>query len=412
MVTLPTFIYRAKAQDGSEKSGVLEAVSKSDLALQLHQEGYFLISVDLAGNKKRSKVFDNLVSAFNFFQGVSIAEKMIFSRHLSVMIKAGLPLSRSMEILSIQTNNSHLKKALIAVRESISRGQNFSDSLAQYSDIFSDFFVSMVKVGEAAGNLDDVLLVLSNQMEKDHELRSKVRSAMIYPAVIITAMLGIGILMMITVIPKLSATFLELSLTLPWSTQLIMGISKFLSEHYITGFIIFIAFIIAARFLIKTPAGKQVADQTVLAIPPFSGLSRKINSAYFARNLGALIEAGVPIINALQIVAKTLPNSLFQNSLLWSSQQIQKGEPLSKILQNFSSLYPVMVVQMIEVGESTGTLSNVLKHLADFYEAEVTNITKNLSSIIEPVLMVIIGIAVGFFAISMIQPMYSLMNQL
>lgn len=409
---MPTFIYRAKAQDGSEKSGVLEAASKSDLALQLHQEGFFLISVDLAGEKKKAKILDNLVSAFNFFQGVSLAEKMIFSRHLSVMIKAGLPLTRSMEILSIQTNNSRLKQALAAVKESISRGQNFSDSLAQYPDIFSDFFVSMVKVGEAAGNLDDVLLVLSSQMEKDHELRSKVKSAMIYPAVIIAAMLGIGILMMITVIPKLSATFLELNLTLPWSTQLVMGVSSFLSAHYIAGLAIFIALILIARFLIKMPAGKQAADRVILSVPPFSSLSRKINSAYFARNLGALIEAGVPIINALQIVAKTLPNSFFQNSLLWSSQQIQKGEPLSKVLQNFSTLYPVMVVQMIEVGESTGTLSGVLQHLAEFYEAEVTNITKNLSSIVEPVLMVIIGVVVGFFAISMIQPMYSLMNQL
>ncbi|KKR04149.1 MAG: Type II secretion system F domain protein [Parcubacteria group bacterium GW2011_GWF2_39_13b] len=409
---MPTFIYKARAQDGGEKSGVIEAVSKSALAMQLHQEGYFLTSVILAGNEKTIGFASRFLNSVRLLAGVSLAEKMIFSRHLAVMIKAGLALPRSLEILSSQTKNKYFKRIINAVKESVSRGQNFSDSLNQYPDVFSEFFISMVKVGEAAGNLDNILVSLASQMEKDHELRSKVRSAMIYPAVITVVMVGIGILMMVTVIPKLSATFIELNLALPWSTQLVMGVSSFLSNNIIISLIIIVFAILLIRLFLNTKAGKHIADRLILNVPPFSTLSRKINSAYFARNLSSLIEAGVPILNALQIVAKTLSNSFFQDSLIWSSSQVQKGDPLSKVLQNFPQLYPAMVAQMIEVGETTGTLSAVLTHLADFYEGEVTDITKNLSSIVEPVLMVLIGIVVGFFAISMIQPMYSLMNQM
>jgi len=409
---VPTFIYKARAQDGGEKSGVIEAVSKSALAMQLHQEGYFLTSVILAGNEKTIGFASRFLNSVRLLAGVSLAEKMIFSRHLAVMIKAGLALPRSLEILSSQTKNKYFKRIINAVKESVSRGQNFSDSLNQYPDVFSEFFISMVKVGEAAGNLDNILVSLASQMEKDHELRSKVRSAMIYPAVITVVMVGIGILMMVTVIPKLSATFIELNLALPWSTQLVMGVSSFLSNNIIISLIIIVFAILLIRLFLNTKAGKHIADRLILNVPPFSTLSRKINSAYFARNLSSLIEAGVPILNALQIVAKTLSNSFFQDSLIWSSSQVQKGDPLSKVLQNFPQLYPAMVAQMIEVGETTGTLSAVLTHLADFYEGEVTDITKNLSSIVEPVLMVLIGIVVGFFAISMIQPMYSLMNQM
>lgn len=409
---MPTFIYKARAQDGNEKSGVIEVASKSALALQLHQDGYFLTSVSLAGNEKTISSASRFLNSIRLLAGVSLAEKMIFSRHLAVMIKAGLALPRSLEILAVQTKNKYFRRVINAVKENVSQGQNFSDSLTRYPDVFSEFFVSMVKVGEAAGNLDDILISLASQMEKDHELRSKVRSAMIYPSVIIVVMVGIGILMMVTVIPKLSATFIELDLTLPWSTQLVMGVSSFLSNNLIISLIIIVFAVLLSRLLLNTKAGKRAADRLILNMPPFSGLSRKINSAYFARNLSSLIEAGVPILNALQIVAKTLSNSFFQDSLIWSSSQVQKGEPLSRVLQNFPQLYPAMVAQMIEVGETTGTLTGVLQHLADFYEGEVTDLTKNLSSIVEPVLMVIIGIVVGFFAISMIQPMYSLMNQM
>jgi type IV pilus assembly protein PilC len=191
-----------------------------------------------------------------------------------------------------------------------------------------------------------------------------------------------------------------------------MATSDFLSAHFIFGIFSLAVFIILFRLALKTATGKRIADFFVLNLPVSSGLSRKINAARFSRNFSSLIDAGVPIFNALQIVASTMGNSYFKQSLFYTSEQIQKGESLSKILANFGKLYPVMVIQMVEVGEATGSLSDILKNLADFYEEEVNNATKNMSSIIEPVLMVIIGIVVGLLAVSMIQPMYSMMGQM
>ncbi len=407
---LAVFTYHAKDKEGKEKSGFVEAVSKSDAAAQLREEGLFIASLELPESQKSGGRF--LKTAFSFLSSVSLAEKMIFARHLSAMIRAGLSLDRGLQILAAQTKNNRFRKVLILVEENVRQGQSFSDSLAKYPEIFPELFISMIKIAEASGNLEGILNNLAVHMEKDYELRSRVRGAMVYPSVIIAVMLGIGILMMTMVVPKLASTFEELKVELPWTTNLVIGTSQFLSEHFIWGLVLLVLLAIFIRALAKTPAGKRAFDFVILNFPIFSQLSRKINSARFSRNLSSLVEAGVPIMTALQITSQTISNSFFRESLVFASQQIQKGDPLSKILQKFGNLYPVIVVQMIEVGETTGSLSEILQNLANFYEEEVNAITKNLSAVIEPVLMVIIGAVVGFFAISMIQPLYSIMEQI
>ena len=407
---MAVFTYRAKDKDGKEKSGFVEAASKNEAAGQLRQEGFFITSLDLAEKQDSGGRF--LRVAFSLFSRVSLAEKMIFARHLSTMIRAGLSLDRGLQILAAQTKNSRFRKILTAVETSVRGGQSFSESLAKYPDVFSDLFVSMIKIAEASGNLEGILNNLAVHMEKDHELRSKVRGAMVYPSVIVSVMVGIGILMMTMVVPKLASTFEELGVELPWTTNMVIKTSQFLSSHFIWGLVLLILFIFFLRIIIKTSGGKKFCDFFILSFPLFSQLSKKINSARFSRNLSSLVDAGVPIMTALQITAQTISNSFFRDSLVFASSQIQKGDPLSKILQGYGDLYPVIVIQMIEVGETTGSLSEILRNLADFYEEEVNTITKNLSSIIEPVLMVIIGVVVGFFAISMIQPLYSIMDQI
>lgn len=334
----------------------------------------------------------------------------MFARHLSVMIGADLPLTRSLEILALQTKSKRLARALGDITERIKKGGAFSDALAQYPRIFSGLFVNMVRVGETGGNLEEILKLLAEQMKKDHSLRSRVKGAMIYPAVIICAMTGVAIAMMILVVPKLSAIFKEVQMTLPLSTRMILFISDFLSSHLIIGLIIISASILAGAAVFRTNLGKKSFDALLLKMPIFGSISRKVNSARLARTLGSLIEGGIPIIRGLQIVAKTLTNYYFQTSLMSAAEEIQKGEPLSKILRNFPHLYPPIVEQMVAVGEETGTLGEILKRLAEFYEEEVNELTKGLASVIEPLLMVVIGAAVGFFAVSMIQPMYSMMD--
>jgi len=208
------------------------------------------------------------------------------------------------------------------------------------------------------------------------------------------------------------AVFTELNVPLPLATQVILNISKFLSENWLPVLIVLIAVIVSTRIFLRTKQGKIVEDKLILKMPIFGNISKKVNSARMARTFSSLIESGVSIVRTLEITSGTLTNVFFQRSLLEAAKEVQKGEPLSAILAKFSDLYPPLVTQMIQVGEETGTLGDITKRLAEFHEEEVANITKNLSSIIEPILMVIIGAAVGFFAISMIQPMYSMMNSL
>jgi type IV pilus assembly protein PilC len=408
-MNLPTYFYTAKSQDGKEKSGRVDIASERELAQQLRQEGYFLTSVVSESVRKEVGIKKSL---FRFFGGVSVVEKMVFARHLSAMIKAGLPLDRGLRILAAESKSPRFRQVLAEVEQKIRSGKNFSDSLSEHPDIFPELFVSMVRVGEATGRLEEVLLNLSIQMGKDYELRSRVKGAMIYPAVIVSLMIGIGILMMIMVVPKLSSAFKEMNLALPITTQIVIGTSQFLSNHLVLGLglIVFIAILI--RVLLKTKSGKKSLDFIFLNLPVISDLSRKLNSALFARNLSSTIDAGVPINQALKIVANTMSNFFFRQSLLVIADGIQKGEPMSGLLRQFTGLYPAMVVQMVEVGETTGSLSETLRNLAEFYEEEVNNVTKNLSTIIEPALMIIVGIVVGFFAISIIQPIYSLVGQM
>jgi len=406
---LPTYFYTAKSQDGKEKAGRTEVVSEHELAQQLRQEGFFLTSVVPESVRKEAGIGKRLS---RFFSSVSIVEKMVLARHLSAMIKAGLPLDRGLRVLAAQSKSPRFRQVLAEVEQKIRGGRLFSDSLAEYPDVFPELFISMVRVGEATGKLDEVLENLSVQMGKDHELRSRVRGAMIYPAVIVSLMVAIGILMMIMVVPKLSSAFQEMNLSLPVTTKIVIGISQFLSNNLILGLGLVVSIIILIRIASKTESGKRFLDILFLNLPVISDLSRKVNSAIFARNLSLTIDAGVPINQALKIVANTMSNSLFSQSLLVIADGMQKGEQMSDLLRNFSNIYPVMVVQMVEVGETTGSLSDTLRNLAEFYEEEVSNITKNLSSIIEPALMIIVGIAVGFFAISIIQPIYSLVGQM
>jgi type IV pilus assembly protein PilC len=406
---VPTYFYTAKSQDGKERSGRMEVASEHELAQHLRQEGYFLTSVVSETIQKESVMKKNLLG---FLGGVSIVEKMIFARHLSAMIKAGLSLDRGLRVLAAQSKSQRFRQVLSEIEQKIRSGKNFSDSLSEYPNVFPELFINMVRVGEATGKLEEVLMNLSIQMGKDYELRSRVRGAMIYPAVIISLMVAVGILMMIMVVPKLSSAFAEMNIALPMTTQMVIGVSNFLADRFLLGLALVIFIVVLVRISLETKFGKKSLDFLILNLPVISDLSRKLNSALFARNLSSTIDAGVPINQALKIVAGTLSNSFFRQSLLVVAEGIQKGETMSSLLRRFSGLYPVMVIQMVEVGETTGSLSDTLRNLAEFYEEEVANITKNLSSVIEPVLMIIVGIAVGFFAISIIQPIYSLIGQM
>lgn len=407
---MPNFLYTAKNQKGETKAGKLQATNEHELAAALRQEGLILVSAEADDDEKKFGL--DIKKIIIRLGHISLVEKMMFTRHLAVMIKAGLSLNQALKTLIEQTKNPRFKRAIVKIEENIRQGKTFSESLALYSRIFNDLYINMVKVGETSGNLDEVLNNLAEQMRKDHDLISRIRGAMIYPAVIIITMIGIGILMMIMVVPKLTEVFEELNVGLPLSTRVIIAISNFLQNHLIWGLVILTAFIFLARLSLRNKSVKRALHRVYLHTPILGPLLKKINSARFARTIGSLTESGVAIVKSLEITAGTLGNIHFKESLIACGQEVQKGKDLSRSLSNYKNLYTPMVIQMVGVGEQTGNLSSILKTLAEFYEEEIDKTTKNLSSIIEPIIMIVVGAAIGFFAISMIQPMYSMMGGL
>jgi type IV pilus assembly protein PilC len=401
--------YTAKSFSGEAKSGELEVKNERDLAAQLRADGYILTSFreftenDESGIK--IKFLDRLV-------GISIKEKLMFARNLRVMVASGLTLSRAVGNISVQTKNKRFKKVLDEIFADIQAGKTFADSLAKFPGIFSDLFVNMVRVGEASGNLEEVLGILEVQLEKEHELGSKIRGAMTYPAVILVVMFGIGIIMLTYILPKLMGVFKDMNVTLPKSTQFIIALSDFLQKYNILVVLVIVVGGIGVKMFMTTALGKRTLSFVAINIPVVRNIVIKINCARFSRIYSSLLKSGVSVVEALKIVSKTLTNHYYQIVLEESIEQVQKGVNLSKVIGKNPRIFPVLVAQMLEVGEETGKTEGILLKLAEFYEDEVTNITKNMSSIIEPVLMVIIGAAVGFFAVSMLQPMYSIMENI
>ncbi len=406
---MPNYSYTAKSLQEEPKSGVLEAKDEHELAKILRQEGYILVSAKILGQVKKDGKFTLRIP---FLGGVSLSEKLMFTRNLRIMITAGISLPRSLNTLSIQTKNKKFKKVLIKIADQITEGKSFSENLTQYPDIFSELYCSMVKVGEESGTMENVLQVLAQYMERDYELKNRIKGALIYPAVILAAMILIGILMLIVVVPKLAQTFVELGIELPLTTRIVITLGNFLAKFWYTLPFALLFLIILFRAILKTNFGKLAFDSFILKTPLVSPVIKKINSAYTTRVLSSLITAGIPIVRAMEILGSTLVNIHYKKAIKDVSEEIKKGFKLSLSLGKYNKLYPILVIQMLEVGEETGETAEIMQKLAEFYEEEVARTTKNLSTAIEPILMLMIGAVVGFFAISMIQPMYSMIQSL
>lgn len=399
------FLYKAKNAEGEVKTGKLMANDQRELDEMMRRRGLVLISsTDLSGKKKAE------IKLPKFLQKVSLVEKMLFTRNLAVMLTAGLSFGRALSILAEQTKSSYFREILEEISKDVQKGSALADSLAKYPKVFNTLFVSMVRVGEMGGNLEEVLSLLALQLKKDHEVVSKVKGAMTYPAVIVIAMSLIGVLMMMFVFPSLLKMFADSGTELPVTTRFLIFFSNALQTHGIlifAGFAVFVALFIQ---IIKTPAGKKIFDMIILKIPVVKGIVMKVNVARFSRTLSSMITSGVSIVQALEVISGTLGNTFYKESAADACKKVQKGLDLSEVMAEYGDIYPGMMIHMIEVGEETGSLETTLKQVAEFYEDEVDQLTSNLSSIIEPLLMLVMGGAVGFFAISLIQPMYSIME--
>ncbi len=402
------FKFKAIKKDGDKYEGLADAKSKFALYNDLKAEGTILISAEEVGGGKLHKILNSNLSIFS---GVKTVDKISLAKNLSGMLKSGLALSRALSVIERQSKKGTFQDIVVGLNSEIKAGKTLSESLKKYPKVFSNLFVSMTKAGEESGTLADALANISSQMEKTYRLQKKVKGALIYPGVILSVMIVVGILMFIFVVPGITATFKELGTELPLSTQIIISISDFFSNNLLLAIAIIIILIGGLIFAARTKAGRYLADNIFVRLPIIGELIKEANSARTARTLSALLLAGVPVAESISITKDTLNSHLFRNILEEAATVVEKGENISTVIMKYPKLYPTYVGEMISVGEETGKVAEMLAEVAIFYENDVEERTKDLSTIIEPILMVIIGAAVAFFALSMITPIYSVMDQ-
>lgn len=398
------FTYTARNTTGELVEGVIEEPTKTEAIITLRETG--LAPITVTEKKKRTLTLDGI------FKRVKLSEKIIFTKNIAGMLRAGLPLARALVVLKKQTTNNYFKTVLESLIASIDNGETFSAALSKYPNIFSSLFIAMVKAGEESGGLPEALMEVGGNLEKSYNLNRKIKSALMYPMIIIVAIFIIGILMFMYVVPVLTKTFKELEVDLPTSTRIVVWFSDMISNHVGFLFLGMAVIAIGGYFAFKRPSVRKFSDYMSTRIPVVGVLVQEVNAARTARTLSSLLVAGVSISRAIGITKDVLQNSYYKTVLAEIEERVEKGETMSSVLQRHTNLYPVMVGEMVAVGEETGKLANMLLDIAVFYESEVDAKTKDLSTIIEPVLMIFIGGAVGFFAISMLSPMYSLMDSI
>ena len=399
------YTFKAKKADGEIYTGEQEAGDRYEIYRTIKAAGGEVISID---EKKSRKLNFNI--KIPFIGNIKTQDKINFARNLGSMIEAGLAVSRALSVMERQASNVALKKILGSLIEEISKGKTLSDAMLMYKNMFSSLFISMVKAGEQSGNLASSLKVVALQMDKNFALTRRVRGAMMYPGIIFCAMILITVLLLTYVVPTLTKTFTELKLELPFSTRLVLGASDMMRQHGLWVFIGLALVLFALRAWSKTPKGKWIIHYAILKIPIIGNIVKEVNTARTARTLSSLLNSGVDVVESVRITGEVIQNVHYRKVLATAGDTIKKGEPISKVFTDNGKLYPIFIGEMMNVGEETGKMGEMLMNVAVFYEEDVEQKTKDMSTIIEPFLMIVIGAAVGFFAVAMISPMYSLVN--
>ena len=394
-----------RKQGVADEIRIVEAASRFDVYNQINNDGGSVALVEEVGGF-------NIVNLarFNISIGTGIKriEIMRTAKNLSAMLSAGLSISRALSVIERQSSNKNLKKIVTGLSESIKKGSSFHEALAVYPNVFPEIFIAMVRAGEESGSLPESLSVVALQMERSEELIRKVRGAMIYPAIVITAIIIVGILMLMYVVPTLTSTFTSLGVQIPLSTRVIVALSNFMTNNASLVLVIIIAFVVGGFAFVRSRLGGRIVLSVALRLPVIGELVRETYTARASRTLSSLLSAGVPVLDSLTITAEVVRAKVFSDVVKDAELRVKKGELLSVAFSEHNNLYPILMSDMLSVGEETGKVAEMLKQIAEFYETDVAEKTKDISTIIEPVLMVIIGVFVGIFAVSMIAPIYQL----
>lgn len=396
-----------RTSDGKKEKRIIEAQSRFEVYNSIEKEHASVVSLTKGGGFVMPAWLN-----ISFGTGVSQDELVMVIKNISSMLNAGLTLSRALSIAQRQTRNKRFARILADIESALRRGSPFHDALAKHKKLFSDLFIAMAHAGEESGTLSESLRVVGIQMEQSRNLTKKIHGAMIYPSIIIVAMIAIFILMLLFVVPTLTATFTQLGVALPLSTQIIIATSNFLVQHTILALLSIVAVFVGGFLFVKSKFGERIVFKSVLHVPVIGELVQETFAARTARTLSSLLSSGVDMLEALAITREVVKTETFADIIQEAQTRVRKGEPLSATFLDHLNRYPIMFADMIAVGEETGKLSEMLEQVADFYEQDVQQRTKDLSTIIEPILMLFIGTGVGIFAIAIISPIYSLASKI
>lgn len=401
---MPIYKYVAQNSKGRTKRGNIVAVSESNASSRLNKLDLSVRSfVDITDTFE-----GKLLKLINPIKGKDL---VIFTRQFSVMISASVPVVEALLVLIEQTESIKLQIIISEIAAEVDSGSFLSDAFAKRPKIFSDFFINIIKSGETSGKLDDVLNYLADEMEKSHDINAKIKGAMIYPVFVISALVAVGVILMVYVIPNLTSIITETGAELPLATKVIIATSDFMQE-YLLGIVLFvIAIVLAIHFYIKTYNGRRNLDILKLKIPVFGVLFKYIYIMRFSRSLATLLKGGVTITKSLEIVSRVVGNTIYAELIMETLESVKDGSPFSEVFDKNSKYIPMMVPQMMTVGEKTGNLEEVLEKINDFYSRESSNMLDNLSKLMEPIIMVIMGVGVGIMVAAVLLPMYNLSSQ-
>ncbi len=402
---MPTYRYSAMDPSGRTVTGTLEADSFDLVRAKLSDLSYHVLTI------KQAKTTSSFQDAFASMQRVKLRDLVVFSRQFATMVDAGLSVVKCLDILQKQARNPKMKEVAGEVKRDVAGGMSLTEALQKHPRIFSPLYVNMIRSAEAGGILDQVLDRLAGFLEKEQETRNKIKSAMTYPVVVFcfACLMLVGLLFF--VLPKFKGIFETMGLELPLTTKILLNSSDYAKSYWYIGLVLLVGVVIIVKAFARTERGKYAIDAAKLRVPVFGDLILKTGVSRFARTFGTLITSGVPVLRALDIVSETAGNRVISETVTRARNAIKEGEKISTPLFG-SKIFPVMVTQMIAIGEETGRLDQMLVKVANFYDDEVDNTLKSLTSLIEPIMIVGLGLIVGFIAVSVISPIYELVGSI
>lgn len=400
---MATFAYKVRDRSGKIFTGSMEGENRISVVSRLREMDYFITSVS---EKKKNILFSKQIT---IFQSIKIRDLTIFYRQFATMVNAGLTLVNSLDILTEQIENKALSNNIKVVKSDVEAGSTLADAMAKFPRVFSELYISMIRAGEIGGVLDDILLKIADLMEKDYALRQKIKTAMSYPSFVAGAAILMTIFMLTFILPQFVGIFAQFGGELPALTQFFVTLTYLFNKYWYIFFMVFAALVAAFLAYIKTPNGKLNFDKFKLNAPIFGEINRKGAIARFTRILGTLIKSGVPILEALSVSSNAIGNLVISSAVLGAKTKIKEGQSISGPLAD-SGVFPPMVTQMIMVGEESGELEEMLINVAKFYDQEVDRTVDNLTSIIEPLMMVFIGLTIGTMIIAMYLPIFNMVN--